>query len=295
MENIKISKVCGLCAGCKRAINVAKEELENGSAVTIFKEIVHNKNVNENLKNLGAIFQDNIENLTNDSTVIIRAHGEPPETFDYLKNNNIKFKDCTCPNVSKIHEEVSKFSKDGFTIIILGKFHKAVHPEVFGTVGWANGNAILIETDEDLVKLESLKNEKIYLVCQTTFNEKIADDLILKITKISNKNNCELVVNKSICNAQKQINLSSLSLAKESDLMIVVGGKNSSNSLELYNNLKTVCPSIFIEDINNYKSALGDANIEISKSTKIGITAGASTIKEELELLKQKIISDLGD
>ena len=295
MENIVISKICGLCAGCKRAITVAEKELENGKNVTIFKEIVHNKNVNQTLLNKGAKFASTLNELNKNETVIIRAHGEPPETYEFLNKNNIEFKDCTCPRVEKIHEVVKEYSSKDFNIIILGKFHKALHPEVLGTVGWANGKEILIETEDDLSKLENINDSKFYLVCQTTFNEKKADELILKIENIAKQNNCELVTNKSICDAQKMINKSSAELAKNSNIMIVVGGKNSSNSLELFKNMQTICPSIFIENINEYASALKDAGLTISKNTKIGITAGASTNKEELENLKQLILKDLGE
>lgn len=293
MGNIEISKVCGLCAGCKRAIIVANEELKKGNKVTIFKEIVHNKNVNQMLVLAGAKFEDNLEALTNNETVIIRAHGEPPETYDYLNKNNINFKDCTCFNVEKIHTLVSDYSKNGYKIIILGKSKKSIHPEVLGTMGWTFGNYILIENEDDLDKLKIIKNTKLYLVCQTTFNLKKADELIEKIKAITKENNNQLVVNKSICNAQKQINISSAELAKNSDVMIVVGGKNSSNSIELFNNVSSICPSIFIEDINNWKTAIEQANIKLSTDTRIGITAGASTNKEELFELKQKIENHL--
>ena len=293
MENIEIAKICGLCAGCKRAINTAEEELNKGKKVTIFKEIVHNKNVNKSLISKGAVFAENLEDLKNAETVIIRAHGEPPETYDFLNANNISFKDCTCPRVEKIHEEVKRYVDDGYFIIILGKFHKALHPEVLGTLGYANGRAILVENEDDFARVESLKNEKVYLVCQTTFNLKKADELIEIIEMILSKNNCHLVVNKSICDAQKFINLSSAELASQVDTMIVVGGKNSSNSLELYKNMSSICPSIFIENINEYKSALAEIGVTLSKDLKIGITAGASTNKAELEELKQLIKKDL--
>ena len=293
MENIEIAKVCGLCAGCKRAINTAEEELNKGKKVTIFKEIVHNKNVNNSLISKGAVFAENLEDLKNAETVIIRAHGEPPETYDFLNANNISFKDCTCPRVEKIHEEVKRYVGDGYFIIILGKFHKALHPEVLGTLGYANGRAILVENEDDFARVETLKNEKVYLVCQTTFNLKKADELIEIIEMILSKNNCHLVVNKSICDAQKFINLSSAELASQVDTMIVVGGKNSSNSLELYKNMSSICPSIFIENINEYKQAFAEIGITLSKDLKIGITAGASTNKAELEELKQLIKKDL--
>lgn len=293
MENIGIAKICGLCAGCKRAITVSENELKSGKKVTIFKEIVHNKNVNNSLALLGAKFEDELENLRGSEMVIIRAHGEPPETYKFLNENHIEFKDCTCPNVSKIHEKVKEYSENGYHIVLLGKFHKAIHPEVFGTIGWANGKEILIETEDDLEKLSGLQNEKLYVICQTTFNIQKADELILKIEEFAKNSNCEIVINKSICDAQKMINISSAELAKNSDIMIVVGGKNSSNSLELFKNMQTICKSIFIENICDYNSALDEAGLKISPATKVGITAGASTNRAELEELKKLIEKDL--
>lgn len=293
MENVKISQVCGLCAGCTRAIDTAVKEVESGKKVTIFKEIVHNKNVNSYLESIGAKCEESIENLTSDSVVIIRAHGEPPETFEYLKNKGIDFRDCTCLNVSKIHELVKEYSEKGYAVIILGKHKKALHPEVFGTIGWAKTDVVLIESNEDVEKLKELKNDKFYLVCQTTFNMKKADELISEIQDVLKSNNSELIVNKSLCLAQKTINEFSAKLATESDVMIVVGGSNSSNSIELFKNVSSICPSIFIEDIYSYKDALKDAGLEITSQTRVGITAGASTRKEELVELKKLIENDL--
>ncbi len=293
MDNIEIASVCGLCAGCKRAINTTLAEINQGKNVIIFKEIVHNRNVNAMFHDLGARVENNINNLSPDSTVIIRAHGEPPVTYAYLNSNNIRYVDCTCPNVARIHEQVREYKDAGYQIVILGKHHKTIHPEVLGTLGWADNDAILIENEADIDKLREIYGDKVYLVCQTTFNMDKADKYISLIENIADKNNIELVINRSICNAQRQINISSLALAKKSDVMIVVGGKNSSNSIELYNNVRNHCPSIFIEDINDYLHALREANINIDKDTKIGITAGASTRKEELSTLKQLIISHL--
>ncbi len=181
MENINIAKICGLCAGCKRAINVAHEELKSGKDVTIFKEIVHNKNVNESLKTAGAKFANDLSELKNSKCVVIRAHGEPPETYKFLSDNKIEYKDCTCFNVEKIHKLVEEHANAGYKIIILGKWKKALHPEVLGTKGWAFGNDILIELEDDLDQLKKFNNQKFYLVCQTTFNLKKAEELILKI------------------------------------------------------------------------------------------------------------------
>lgn len=290
--NIQIAEVCGLCAGCKNAINTTIKEIESGKNVTIFKEIVHNKNVNKYLKDMGAECIDNIDKLSNQKTIIIRAHGEPPATYEYLDQNGFTYRDCTCPNVTRIHNLVREYSDNDYKIIIIGKYQKALHPEVLGTIGWANSEVILIESVDDISKLDTYTSDKFYLVCQTTFNTEKAETLINLIEAKLISQNCELVTNKSLCGAQKVINESSVKLAKACDIMFVVGGANSSNSLELYNNVKNYCTSVFIEDIYLYNDALEKDNIKITNNTRIGITAGASTRKEELTELKTLIEKD---
>ncbi|MBO5884959.1 MAG: 4-hydroxy-3-methylbut-2-enyl diphosphate reductase [Clostridia bacterium] len=292
--NIEIAKVCGLCGGCKRAVTIAQNELENYKNVVLFKEIVHNENVNNMLKNKGVKIEYSIENLKSADIVVIRAHGEPPETFEYLNKNGIKYKDCTCFNVKYIHKRVTEYSSLGYDIIIIGKRGKAsgkIHPEVYGIKGYVKTNAILIEDEQDLEKLSTDLN-KTYLVCQTTFNFAKASDLIDKISKIYQNKGVELISNKSVCPAQKEINKSSAQLAKSSDLMIVVGGANSSNTKELYNNIKTLTKTVFVEDIKDWKLTLKRENIQLFDDIKIGLTAGASTQKDELETLKNLILLD---
>lgn len=293
MEKVKIAEVCGLCAGCQNAIRTAEQKITTSEQVVLFKEIVHNPHVNDYLINLGIKTIDNLNELSPDYHVILRAHGEPIETYDYLNSNGISFSDCTCVNVKKIHELVSNYSNMGYTIIIIGKYGKTngkPHPETTGTIGWCKTQPILIEDVFDIEKIENSHANKFYLVCQTTFNEALADEIINQTTNLCRNKNKEIVVNKSICGAQKRINEFSVNLAKNSDLMIVVGGKNSSNTKELYNNVKQYSPSIFIEDISSWQSAIEEIGFKLTKDTKVGLTAGASTQKEELFELKELII-----
>ena len=293
MDNIRIAKVCGLCAGCKHAINTAKNELSQAKNVVIFKEIVHNENVNNMLKKLGAQTKNDILELTSNDYVILRAHGEPPETYEYLNSNQISFSDCTCVNVQNIHTKVLEAANEGYQNIILGKHKSKLHPEVLGTNGWTNYSSILIEDENDIAQIQNSPAEKFYLTCQTTFNEKKADDLIFKISNLISLQNKELIVQKTICGAQKAINKSSVDLAKEVDIMLVVGSSNSSNTVELFNNVKTFVKCVFIDKLNNWKTILKNNNIFISKDTKIGITAGASAMREDLEFLKNQINNHL--
>ena len=289
---IKIAETCGLCGGCQRAFDIVIQKLQEGNNVTIFKEIVHNKNFNTILRAYGAVTKENLQDLTSEELVILRGHGEPPKTYEYLNNNQISYVDCTCPNVENIHKAVEKYSGMGYDIVLLGKHKEKMHPEVEGIVGWVLTNTYLVQDQEDVDKLKNVKDKKLYLVCQTTFNMFLAEELIADIEKIAKQNNCEIVINKSLCSAQREINKSSQALAKQVDFMIVIGGKNSSNSKELFNNVSGICPSIFIEDIYEYKNALQNANITIKDDSVIGITAGASTMKNELLALQKLIEKD---
>lgn len=295
MENIKIAMVCGLCEGCKRAINLANKSNEENPTI-IFKEIVHNKNVNDHLKSLGIKYAENFSDIDPSSTVIIRAHGEPPDTYQYFEKNNIKYLDGTCKNVKHIHDLINKYSTLNYQIVIIGKYgkySKIMHPEVLGSAGYSLNPPILIEDIEDINKIKSILNDKILVVCQTTFNPSKFAQIEQEIIKICKQNHNELIINNTICGAQQAIQKSSLSLANQSDIMIVVGGKHSSNSIELYKNLKEICQSIFIEDINEVFEELNKNNITINNNTKIGITAGASTDKAELIALKNMLIKFL--
>ena len=290
MINIKIAPVCGLCAGCHYAINLAKDTAKKENTI-IFKEIVHNKNINNQLKSLGITFAENLKDLNMSSSVIIRAHGEPPETYEYLKANKINYYDGTCKNVKSIHNEVLNHSEHQ-KIIIIGKYGKhsgVVHPEIFGTVGYSKNNPILIEDIEDVDKLKSIKNQNLFAICQTTFNPILFDDIKNKILDICKENNNQIEIKNTICGAQIAIQKSSLILANDCDLMIIVGGKNSSNTIELYKNISNICQAIHIEDINGWLDELKSKNISLSNINNIGLTAGASTDKNELLNLKKLI------
>ena len=290
-NNIQIAKICGLCAGCKYAISTALKSLETEKNVCFFKELVHNESVMEKLMQKGIVVKHSLEELSPDDFVIFRAHGEPKSTYEYLEKRGIRYADCSCINVKNIHKKVQNYSEMGYKIIIIGKYGKdsgKMHPEIAGTIGWCN-DPILIEDEDDLKKLRGFKNEKFYLVCQTTFNIDHAKALAKKIEDMCAEGGSEIDINLSICNAQNSINISSAELAKTCDVMFVVGSRASSNTTELYSNLKKLKPTIFLENINLWREALKKENIRLSKNLKIGITAGASADPDELKVLKQNI------
>lgn len=291
-SKVYISSICGLCSGATSAINKTKELLKSTNNVVLYKELLHNSTVIKNLENNGAIVKNNLKDIKKDEYVVIRGHGEAPETFEYLNKNEIKYLDCTCPNVKAIQLLVKEKDNIGYKIIIIGKhgnYKETMHPEVYATSKWCN-NPIIIENEDDIKNID-LSYGKYYLVSQTTFNKDKASEYINIINKIMIKNNKIFECKNTICNAQKAINESSIKLANDVDIMIVIGGRNSSNSKELYKSLLKVKQTLFIEKPKDIIYFIR-SNI-LDKNQKIGITAGASTMKEDILKLKEIIEKSL--
>ena len=279
---VTIARISGTCVGASRAVELALSLANKNKKVYVFKEILHNPNVIKLLKEKEIECVDDLESISKDSVVVIRAHGEPKKTYEYLEENGIEYYDATCKNVVRVHEVIDDKYKSGYSIIIIGK---KSHPEVLGSFGWCNEEGIIIEKLEDINNIEKL-NDNVLIICQTTFNEeKVLEfsDIIKK--EFSNKN-IEFV--NSICNAQKAIQLSASELAKNSDVMIVIGGEHSSNTKELLDVCKKYCDSYLFSDINVFFEWLTKKK-DINEKTNIGITAGASTMKYELDDYKDLI------
>lgn len=291
MENeadmkVEIAKECCLCFGARRAVTLAEESLAQGKKVVLFKQILHNKTTTGRLLNAGAVQKDDLAQLEQGETVVIRAHGEGKATFEYFKQNGIEFVDGTCPNVKAINLLAQRKSGEGYKVIILGKYGKGggvMHPEVAGTAGWCD-SPIFVEDEEDIKNI-SLDYPKYFLTVQTTFSCQKADELIAKIKNFLEENGKEFDYRNTTCNAQRRINESSESLAKEVDAMIVVGGKNSSNTKELFNNLKTKANCFLVENLSDVKELVKMGKLD--NVEKVGLTGGASTVISELEEIKK--------
>ena len=266
-------KVFGICGGANKAIDLAyklNEEYKNKN-IYIYKEILHNKFIIDSLKKKNILCIDDLSIVTKNDILILRAHGEAKETYDYLDSHNITYYDATCINVQKVHELVSKKYNENYNIIIVGKKN---HSEVVGTNGWCNNTAVVIENESDYKYLD--KSKKYYVVCQTTTTYEKLSNLLNYLKE--KKFNYEY--DNTICNAQKLIQTSSVSLAKVMDMMIVIGGENSANSKELFNECNKVCKSYFFSNINDFYNFI--KKTKITYSTKIGITGGASTPKTQI-------------
>lgn len=267
-------KIYGTCAGANKAIETAyklKKENTNKN-IYIYKEILHNPYIIKELEKDNIKCIDDLKILTKDDILIIRAHGEPKETYDYLEENNIEYYDATCTNVLKVHNIATEKQKDGYKVIIVGK---KTHPEVIGTNGWINNEGIIIETKDDYKDLNN--SDKYFIVCQTTVSHKKLQELL----NYMNENNISYEVENTICNAQKLIQTSSIALAEQMDIMFVIGGKESSNTKELYNLCNEVTKTYYFSDIKDFFNFIKKEKYTLN--TKIGFTGGASTPKEQIK------------
>lgn len=280
---IVVGKTAGFCYGVKRAIEGAEEELKKNINIYCLGEIVHNKQVIENLKQKGMIQIENIED--SNGKTIIRAHGIAKEVYEKANIKNIEVKDLTCPKVLKIHEIANKFQKKGFFIFLFGS---KTHPENIGTISYCGNNYYIINNLEEIEKgIEKLKEKninKLAIISQTTFSLEKFNKGIDIIRELLKETNIEIEIKNTICNATETRQKETDEISKNVDLMIIIGGKNSSNTQKLFEIAQKNCKhSICIET----KDELDEDKIK--EYNKIGIMAGASTPNESIIDVIEKI------
>ena len=275
----------GFCAGVDRAIEIVKKTLNKyGSPVYVRHEIVHNKNVVENLKNLGAIFVEEISEIKDKSRpVIFSAHGVPKKVPEEAKLEKIFFIDATCPLVSKVHRETEQLHKKGFDIVLIG--HKN-HPEVIGTMGQLpKGSIKLIEKKEEVENLNFSK--PLAYVTQTTLSvddtKEIIDALKIKFPKIKGP------VKEDICYATTNRQAAVKKIAPNCEMFFIIGSRNSSNSARLVEVAKkSGCKNS--ELIFYGKNAPLD---KIKNCKTIGLSSGASAPEELVQNFISEIKNDM--
>lgn len=285
---IILGKTAGFCYGVERAVNGCVNILYEFKDVFCLGEIVHNRQVVSDLNQKGIKFIDNIEEAPNNSKVIIRAHGITKEIYEIAKNKNIKLFDYTCPYVIKIHNIAEEYAKNGFYILLTCS--KKNHPETIGIQSFCGGNYILIENQKDLEDaLNMIKNNKIkkvVLISQTTFGIKKFKEIESILTDNLPKT-CEFKVENTICHATNIRQKETESISKEVDKMIIVGGKNSSNTQKLFDIAINNCSdSICVETKDDIQ------NEDLININKIGVMAGASTPKNVINSILEKLGSD---
>ncbi len=269
---ICLAKSAGFCFGVKRAVEQVYTQADSGKKIYTYGPIIHNEEVVKDLEKKGVqvIDENNLEELK-EGTVIIRSHGVEKAVCDRIQSLGLECVDATCPFVKRIHKVVEKESALGKQIVIVGS---AVHPEVMGIMGWSSTPAIVIETEEDAENFVLENDREICVVSQTTFNyikfHKIVEKLKKKGYNIS-------VVN-TICNATEERQTEAREIARKADVMIVIGGKHSSNTRKLYEICAKECEHTY------FIQTLADLKLELPKSVGlVGITAGASTPNNIIE------------
>ena len=282
---IRLADTRGFCAGVDRAIEIVKKVLEiNGAPVYVKHEVVHNKTVVNELKSLGAVFVEEIEEVPDGEIVIYSAHGVSKVVESDSKEKELDVFDATCPLVSKVHAEVNTYAKLGYDCLLIGHLN---HPEVEGTMGQFDtsygGSISLIETLEDVKDLKFSDGKNLAFVTQTTLS---VDDT-LEITNLLVSKFPEITGPKKddICYATQNRQDAVKQLALESDLVLVIGSINSSNS----NRLREIAErsgvdSYLIDSMEN----LEESWLEGKKN--IGVTSGASAP----EHLVQEVMSFIG-
>ena len=267
---ILLSAPRGFCAGVERAIEIVEKSIQKyGTPVYVRHEIVHNKYVVDDLKNKGAIFVEELEEIEDKSRpVIFSAHGVPKKIPEDAKNYNMTYVDATCPLVSKVHREAENLHKAGYHLILIGHQN---HPEVIGTMGQLpSGSIDLIQNEDEAKKYETKNQNKISYVTQTTLS---VDDTreIIKILKEKFPNIKE-PMKEDICYATTNRQLAVKNIAKKCDLFFVIGSRNSSNSVRLVEVAKKsgCVNSHLIHSQSEIPYEL------IEKSNTIGISSGAS-------------------
>lgn len=264
---VTLAKSAGFCFGVKRAVEMVYKEAETGKKVYTLGPIIHNEQVVQDLEQKGVRVIDTPEELSEaeDATVIIRSHGISADVYHQLEDKKVRIVDATCPFVSKIHRIVEKKYQEGSCIVIVGN---ANHPEVEGINGWCNGAATVIGSVSEAENYSQEPARKLCVVAQTTFNYKKFKDIV----DIFSKKSYDIDVMNTICNATEERQTEAAAIAGDSDAMIVIGGKHSSNTQKLYEICKNVCPD------THFIQTLDDLDLkQVQSFRSVGITAGAST------------------
>jgi len=266
MKEIIFAEKSGFCFGVKRAVETALDARKKyDKDIYTLGSLIHNNDVVSFLKDKGIYPVEirDLDSLKQNDVIIIRSHGVPKSTIDLLNSKGIIVIDATCPFVSNIHEKVKKYSELDYDIVIVGDEE---HPEVIGINGWCDNKAHISKDGDNL---ESLK-AKVCIVSQTTEKLSNLQNVVSKVVKISK----EIAVFNTICSATSERQKAANELSKKVDCMVVIGGKQSSNTTKLYEICKNNCKStIHVEN----SGEIPDEIIKNKNYLKIGVTAGAST------------------
>ncbi|MDE6789777.1 MAG: bifunctional 4-hydroxy-3-methylbut-2-enyl diphosphate reductase/30S ribosomal protein S1 [Ruminococcus sp.] len=268
MNKVTVAESAGFCFGVDRAVKIVYNELNGNTKVATLGPIIHNQDVVNDMKSKGARVVESVDELLPDETVVIRSHGVGKEVYRKITEKGNRMLDATCPFVSKIHKIAAEKTKDGYIILIAGDVD---HPEVQGIIGHCEQNYVVFKNSFELKhvfeKNPDFFQKKLAFVAQTTYNIIEWEECL----KVIPKNALDIVIFDTICNATDTRQSDAAELAKSSDVMLVVGGKHSSNTVKLYEVCSRYCQTYHIENSDELSS------LKLPCAGRIGITAGAST------------------
>lgn len=283
-KEIRLAKFAGFCYGVKRAVETVKKlKADNPERnICVLGELIHNSQVIEELNNLGIKSLKELPTEGN-GICVVRSHGESPEIFKKIENAGFEVFDLTCPDVKKVQQQAIELANEGYYVVIVGK---SEHPEVIAIKANAVQYSDKVLVADNFKQLEPFENElkshkKIGVVVQTTQMLSTLNEIITYLTPLSK----ELRIANTICKSTSMRQSEAIELAKQSDLMIVVGSKKSANTTHLAEILKNTASTIHIEtseELEEYKEL-------IEKSQKISVTAGASTPQNVIDKVIENI------
>ncbi|HON72074.1 MAG TPA: 4-hydroxy-3-methylbut-2-enyl diphosphate reductase [bacterium] len=273
--HILLAREYGFCFGVKRAIKLAEETIRSGIKIASLGPIIHNPLEVERLKNMGLRVIGGIEELGPDESLLIRSHGIPLDLLNEIKRKNINIIDATCPLVARAQHMVEFLFSEGYKIIIIGEDG---HPEVKGLVSYGGGNISVVSSPEAIPDITP--NDKLGIVGQTTYPV----DKFVEIVKEITGRGWEIRVFNTLCDASRKRQGAVKELADQTDVIIVIGGKNSANTRRLVDIAESEGVDVYhIETWDELRS-----NWFLNKE-KIGVTAGASTPEWVIENVLEKI------
>ena len=274
--NIILGKLAGFCGGVINSVKKTEELLDKYNSIYCLGELVHNKQVVDKLQDKGLIVVNSIDDVPSGSNLIIRAHGIEKDLYDIAKKKKIELFDLTCPNVLRIHDKATDLLNNGYFIVLIAKKD---HPEAIGTISFCGKDSVILEDMNDFnVVLSAIKNSKkfkVAIISQTTYSMKKFEDISLELKKILN--DYEVLIDNTICSATELRQKETEKLSSEVDAMIIIGGKNSSNTKKLFEIAERNCTNSYIVE------TIDDLKEDMSVLKSVGIMAGASTPKESID------------
>ncbi len=274
--DVIVAKHAGFCFGVQRAVSMVYEQVENadGQPIYTYGPIIHNEEVVADLERRGVRVVESMEELYRlpKGIVINRSHGVSKDVYEKMCKSGHTVVDATCPFVKRIHNIVEQESRAGKQIIIIGN---PGHPEVEGIKGWSVSPVTVVDSREETDRLSFAKDTSVCIVSQTTFNYNKFQDLV----EIVQKRGYNMYVVNTICNATEERQTEAKDIAANVDVMIVIGGRHSSNSRKLFEICQEECNRTY------FIQTLDDLNLELPEKAirLVGITAGASTPKNIIE------------